>query len=126
MMIEKVSENAGEASAVKLIRSIFMKGMAALCFELLESAHHYNVEKLVLDSVSETMDKTSFEETLNRTVTGSSIHALRRSIELEGSIEMLEQANLNSLMATAARDKLQLLSQYNLKMNLMEKHRNIG
>lgn len=115
MNITKVSENPGDASAVKLIRSIYMKGVAALCLELLEAAHELNVEELVLDSLSETLDSKSFKETMNRLVTGTSIHALRRSIELDGSIQMLETSNLNSVMSKAAKNKLEALARLNLK-----------
>ena len=115
MDITKVSENPGDASAVKLIRSIYMKGVAALYLELLEAAHEFNVEQLVLDSISETIDSKSFRETMNRLVTGTSIHALRRSIELDGSIQMLEASNLkNSVMSKAAKIR-QTLASFNLK-----------
>ena len=115
MDITKVSENPGDASAIKLVRSIYMKGVAALYLELLEAAHEFNIEELVLDSISETMDSKSFKETMNRLVTGSSIHALRRSIELDGSIQMLEASNLNSVMSKAAKNKLERLATFNLK-----------
>jgi 3-hydroxyisobutyrate dehydrogenase-like beta-hydroxyacid dehydrogenase len=115
MNISKVSENPGDASAVKLVRSIFMKGLPALLLETLEAASAFNVEERVINSISETMNAKTFEETMNRLVTGTSIHALRRSMELEGSIEMLESSNLNSLMTMAAKDKLRLLSELNLK-----------
>ncbi|KRD82438.1 3-hydroxyisobutyrate dehydrogenase [Bacillus sp. Root147] len=115
MNITKVSEKPGDASAVKLIRSIYMKGVVALYLELLEASHEFNVEQLVLDSISETLDNKSFRETMNRLVTGTSIHALRRSIELDGSIQMLEASNLNSVMSKAAKSKLETLASYNLK-----------
>ncbi|CAM3837957.1 NAD(P)-dependent oxidoreductase [Aeromicrobium ponti] len=115
MNITKVSEVPGEATAVKLIRSIHMKGIAALYFELLEAAHEFNVDKLVIDSISETMNGHTFEETMNRLVTGTSIHALRRSIELGGTIEMLESVNIDSVMSQAAKTKLENLAKKNLR-----------
>ncbi|OIJ13841.1 3-hydroxyisobutyrate dehydrogenase [Anaerobacillus arseniciselenatis] len=115
MSISKVSDTAGEASAVKLIRSIFMKGLPALLVEMLEAARKFNVEELVIKSVSETMNSKTFEETMNRLVTGTSIHALRRSVELEGTIKMLEASNLNHLMSKSASEKLQILGEFNLK-----------
>lgn len=80
-----------------------MKGVVALYLELLEASHEFNVEQVVLDSISETLDSKSFRETMNRLVTGTSIHALRRSIELDGSIQMLEASNLNSVMSRATK-----------------------
>lgn len=115
MDICKVSDNPGDASAVKLIRSIYMKGVAALFVEMLEAAVAFRVEDLVIRSISETMNARTFEETMNRLVTGTAIHALRRSVELEGSIDMLESSQLDAMMTKAAKQKLQQLSQCNLK-----------
>jgi 3-hydroxyisobutyrate dehydrogenase-like beta-hydroxyacid dehydrogenase len=115
MNITKVSEVPGEATAVKLIRSIHMKGVVALYLELLEAAHEFNVDRLVIDSLSETMNGRTFEETMNRLVTGTSIHALRRSIELGGTIEMLDFANIDSTMSKAAKEKIERVAELNLK-----------
>ncbi len=115
MNMTKVSNIPGEATAVKLIRSIHMKGVAALYLELLEAAYKFNVENLVIDSISETMNGRSFEETMNRLVTGTSIHALRRSIELGGTIDMLDAANIDSMMSQAAKVKLEKLADLNLR-----------
>lgn len=115
MNIEKVSEIPGEATAAKLIRSIYMKGVVGLYIELLEAAHHFNVENLVIDSLSETINGRTFEETMNRLVTGTSLHATRRSIELGGTIDMLESADIDSSMSKAAKAKIEKLALLNLK-----------
>lgn len=115
MNIEKVSEVPGEATAAKLIRSIYMKGIVGLYIELLEAAQHFNVEDLVIDSLSETINGRTFEETMNRLVTGTALHATRRSIELGGTIDMLESAKIDSSMAIAAKAKIEKLASLNLK-----------
>jgi len=115
MDITKVSDIPGEASSVKLVRSIFMKGIAGLFIEMLDAAYAFNVHDYVLNSISETMDSKSFEFTLNRMVTGTSIHALRRATELEGSIQMLEQANIDATLSKATKDKLKQISESNLR-----------
>lgn len=115
MNITKVSQVPGEATAVKLIRSIYMKGVAGLYIELLEAAHEFGVETLVLDSLSETINGRSFEETMNRLVTGTAFHATRRSIELGGTIEMLDAANIDSSMSKAAKEKIEKLASLNVK-----------
>src|SRR5699024_4048780 len=94
MNITEVSEIPGNASAIKLIRSIYMKGISAILIEMLEAANKFEVEELVIHSISETLDSKSFEETMNRLVTGTAVHAERRSKELGGTIEMLEAYNL--------------------------------
>lgn len=115
MNLNLISENPGDASAVKLIRSIYMKGVAALFVEVLEAAHQLQVEELVIQSLQETMESQSFLQNMNQLVTGTAIHAERRAMELEGSIEMLESLQINSVMAKAARDKLKYVSEMNIK-----------
>lgn len=115
MNIEKVSQIPGEATAAKLIRSIYMKGIVGLYIELLEAANHFNVENLVIDSLSETINGRTFEETMNRLVTGTALHATRRSIELGGTIDMLESAGIDSSMSKAAKAKIEKLALLNLK-----------
>lgn len=115
MDLTKISDIAGEASAVKLVRSIFMKGLSALCVEMLEAARKLEIEQLVIQSVSETMNKTDFESTLNRLVTGTAIHAERRFTEMSGSNQMLESLDVNSVMAKAVREKLEYMLNFRLK-----------
>lgn len=115
MNISKVSDTPGEATAVKLIRSIYMKGVVGLYIELLEAAHEFNIESLVIDSLSETIDGRTFEETMNRLVTGTALHAVRRSVELGGTIAMLDSVNIDSSMSKAAKEKIEKLASLNLK-----------
>ncbi|MBP1930841.1 NAD(P)-binding domain-containing protein [Ammoniphilus resinae] len=115
MNIKKVGEDPGDASAIKLIRSIYMKGISVLFIELLEAAQALKVEELVLSSIRETMESWDFEKVLNRLVTGACIHAQRRAVELEGSIGILKDLEIDCLMSEAVRDKLLSLSRYQLK-----------
>ncbi|KMK69741.1 3-hydroxyisobutyrate dehydrogenase, partial [Bacillus safensis] len=71
-----------------------------------------NVEQQVISSLSDTMDSKSFEETMNRLVTGSALHAKRRAIELLGSIEMLDEAEVDASMSRAAQQKLERLADF--------------
>ncbi|MGE6630420.1 DUF1932 domain-containing protein [Bacillus sp. NPDC077027] len=113
MNITKISDQPGDASALKLIRSIYMKGIVGLLIEFLETSKIYGVEDQVVASLSETMDSKSFEETMNRLVTGSALHAKRRAVELGGSIEMLDSAHIDASMSRAAQQKLEKLADLN-------------
>ena len=44
----------GTASAMKLIRSVFMKGLAALLFESLEAAHRRGMLEVCAEDISAT------------------------------------------------------------------------
>lgn len=115
MNIEKVNDEVGSASAIKLIRSIYMKGVSALLLEMAEAANEFGVADLVIDSLGKTLDAKSFEETMNRLITGTAIHSYRRSKELEGTINMLKSIGLNASMSEASRAKLEAFSETNIK-----------
>ena len=112
MNITKISDQPGDASALKLIRSIYMKGIVGLLIEFLEISKKYNVEHQVISSLSDTIDSKSFEETMNRLVTGSALHAKRRAVELLGSIDMLDEAKIDASMSGVAEEKLERLADF--------------
>ncbi|VVM32955.1 DUF1932 domain-containing protein [Terribacillus sp. AE2B 122] len=114
MQITKISDNPGDASALKLIRSIYMKGVVGLMVEFLEAAKTYGVEEPAIRSIDETMNAKTFVETMNRLVTGSALHAKRRAVELSGSIEMLQGSNLDASISIAAQKKLERLAELNI------------
>lgn len=115
MELEKVSETPGEATAIKYVRSIFMKGLPALLVEVLEAASVMKVDHLVLQSIAATMNACPFEETLNRLVTGSAIHAERRAHEMENVVEMLDSINVKPTMSKATQERLSWLAGKKIK-----------
>ncbi|AIF66948.1 3-hydroxyisobutyrate dehydrogenase [Terribacillus saccharophilus] len=114
MQITKISDHPGDASALKLIRSIYMKGIVGLMVEFLEAAKTYGVEEQAIRSIDETMNAKTFVETMNRLVTGSALHAKRRAVELGGSIEMLRESNLDASISIAAQKKLERLAELDI------------
>lgn len=112
MRITCVEGEAGAASAIKLIRSIFMKGIASLMIEMLQAAEAYNVNDEVVSSVAKSMDGIAFTDHLNRLVTGTAIHAKRRAAELKGSIQMLDECGIDNTMTIASKHKHDQLDEY--------------
>lgn len=102
----------GAACAIKLVRSIYMKGLEALLLELLEGAEAYGVTEDVIPTVCATMDKDPFREILDRLVTGMAIHCKRRGDEICGSVEMLREAGIDPCMCEAAVKRHQALEPY--------------
>ncbi len=115
MQIEKVSEVAGDATAIKFVRSIFSKGFPALMAEVLEAASVMKVEHLVLKSLSATMDAQPFEQVAKYHVTGSSIFAERHLHEMKSVVEMLESLQVNPVMTRATCERLKWLAAMDLK-----------
>ena len=94
----------GTASAMKLIRSVFMKGLAALLFESLEAAHRRGMLEVCAEDISATFDAIAFPKILKRYICSTPAHAGRRVHEMKESLEMLQSINSRDRMtrATAA------------------------
>lgn len=112
MKITLAGEKAGSASAIKLVRSIFMKGLASLMIEMLQGADAYDVSEEVVSSIAKSLDGIPFTSHLERLVTGTAIHCVRRGAELKGSVAMLEEAGIAPEMTTAAKHCHEALAPY--------------
>lgn len=112
--VENVGIVPGAASAIKLVRSIYMKGMAALMVEMLQAADYYHVTDKVVASIAKSIDDKPFESNLNRLVTGTALHAERRAYELTGSQALLREAGLDASMTNAAFIKHKYVAAYKL------------
>lgn len=112
MCITPVGDTPGAASAIKLIRSIFMKGIAALMIETVEAAEAYGVDKEVIGSLSKSWDGTPFEAHLHRLISGTAVHCIRRAAELKGSLQLLEDKGIATDMTHATKARTEALGKY--------------
>ena len=115
MKLTKVSDNAGDAIAVKLVRSIAMKGLASLAVETLETAEKLGVTPLVLESISETLSADSFENTLDWLVTASAIHAARQVHEMRDVMTMMKEVGVDTAMTESTTKRLEWLESKDYK-----------
>lgn len=114
MDITCVGDIPGQASAIKMFRSVFMKGFLALLMEMLNGTHRYNVDAVVLDSIAKTMEKKNFLETVRMQMVKGVVNAERMSHEMEEVIETYAEMGLPSVMSAATREKLKWCSHMNL------------
>jgi 3-hydroxyisobutyrate dehydrogenase-like beta-hydroxyacid dehydrogenase len=115
MKLTKISDTPGDAIGIKLVRSIYMKGMSALSVEMLEAAAKLQVERRVLDSVSDSLNARPFEEVMTFLVTAGSIHAKRQAHEMEDVRSMLEELEIEPIMTIATKKRLNWLASKNIR-----------
>jgi 3-hydroxyisobutyrate dehydrogenase-like beta-hydroxyacid dehydrogenase len=115
MNITCIGEKAGQASAIKMFRSIFMKGFLALLLEMLNATHRYNVDDMVLNSIAESMEKNSFLETVRLQVSKGVVNAERMAHEMEDVIQTMNDMGVPAIMAPAAMEKLNRCADMGLK-----------
>ena len=102
MPVEVVGEQPGDAAGMKLLRSVFMKGLAAIAIESLEAAKAAGVEARVRADITGVIG----EPLLERLLTGTNEHAARRVEEMRATAAYVEELGVEPRMATAAAEWL--------------------
>jgi 3-hydroxyisobutyrate dehydrogenase-like beta-hydroxyacid dehydrogenase len=108
----------GEASGIKILRSVFTKVLEAVLVECVLACRRYGLERQVLGSIAEWMDQRPFMETLNLLLVTDAIHAERRSTEAAMSAKTLRQAGLDPIMTSAAAKLLRRNAGLGLEQSL--------
>jgi 3-hydroxyisobutyrate dehydrogenase-like beta-hydroxyacid dehydrogenase len=103
--VEVMAGEAGLAAERKLLRSVFFKGMSAAVVEALQAARAAGCEDWLREIVVGELTAAS-ASTVDRLVTGSYRHALRRTAEMAAAAEMLGELGVRADIASAARDQL--------------------
>lgn len=116
--MEVVGDQPGSASAVKMLRSVYTKGLLGVCFEMLEAATHYGIEDYIMSSLAQTMDDKDFVSGMNGRTCGGVLHADRRSAELLMAADMLAQDGLSNGVCRASAEKLREIGALDLKEKL--------
>jgi 3-hydroxyisobutyrate dehydrogenase-like beta-hydroxyacid dehydrogenase len=101
-----VSSEVGVASAIKMCRSVVIKGLEALTVECLLTARHYGVEPAVLQSLSATFPAMGWNETQpDYLISRVAEHGRRRAAEMREVAATVRGAGIEPHMssATAAR-----------------------
>lgn len=102
--MEVVSEDVGPASAVKLSRSLMVKGMEALAVECMVTARHYGTEGHVIESLHETYPGIDWEARMAYLLSRSMLHGRRRAEEMREAAKLVRAAGLDPTMATATAE----------------------
>jgi 3-hydroxyisobutyrate dehydrogenase-like beta-hydroxyacid dehydrogenase len=97
MPVEVVGGRPGDAAGLKLLRSVFMKGLAATAIESLAAARAAGAEERVHADIAGVIG----EPLLERLLTGSRIHAARRVDEMEAAAAYVEELGVEPRIAAA-------------------------
>jgi 3-hydroxyisobutyrate dehydrogenase-like beta-hydroxyacid dehydrogenase len=103
-----VSVRIGVASAIKLCRSVIIKGLEALAVEALFAARWHGAEKEVLASLAATYPQMGWNDRLpDYLISRVAQHGHRRASEMREAAETLRSIGLEPLtaLATAARQE---------------------
>jgi 3-hydroxyisobutyrate dehydrogenase-like beta-hydroxyacid dehydrogenase len=101
MSLEVVADDVGTASAIKMCRSVMIKGIEALVVECMLGARRLGVEDRVLASLEETFPQMKWDERADYLVSRVVVHGRRRAAEMREVAVTLREAGVEPLMASA-------------------------
>ncbi|WP_079132842.1 NAD(P)-dependent oxidoreductase [Streptomyces nanshensis] len=107
--VDLVEGEAGTAAERKLLRSVFFKGMAAAVVEALAAGRAAGCEEWLRENIAGELGRAD-AATVDRLVSGSHRHAVRRTSEMAAATEMLTALGVEPAVASASRDLLARLA----------------
>jgi len=107
-----VSADLGIASAIKLCRSVVIKGLEALVVESFTAARKLGVENQVLASLAETYPQFDWEKQGDYLFSRVIQHGQRRAEEMRASREMIDATGISGIMAAAIATRQQTAAQW--------------
>ncbi|MBU9843564.1 DUF1932 domain-containing protein [Rahnella ecdela] len=111
MNLTDIEAEAGAASAIKMLKSIVMKGIPQLFLEAFIAAEKYGVLDTLVSSLSDSLDGKNIEQLAKVFTARTLIHAKRRCAEITDVIATLDALSVDASMSIATRNKLETLSQ---------------
>jgi len=105
MPVEVVGDQPGDAAGLKLLRSVFMKGLAAAVLECIEGARTREADEWLRREIAAVLG----EPLLERLLTGTVTHAERRLAEMEAAAAYLEELGVEPRISRATAACLESL-----------------
>jgi len=118
MKMEFVSAEVGQASAIKMFRSIVVKGLEALLVESMTAAAEYGVEDRVLASLQETWPGIDWQKLSGYMIERVVSHGKRRAAEMREVSETLRSIGIEPTMAAATALRQQWVHDLGVKERL--------
>lgn len=114
MNVRAIGPNIGDASAIKMIRSVFMKGFTAILLECLTAASKLNAEEEILSSLQVSFPDLDWRKTADYYAPRLIKHSLRQAAEMHEVAETLEELGVKPITAEATAERLQWLADFGL------------
>jgi len=105
----------GSAAAVKMCRSIVVKGLEALLFECVMAATTFDADDLVFASLKETWPGIDWKALADYTSGRVVVHGERRAREMEEVADTLKAIGIDPIMAEATARRQDWSAQKNLR-----------
>jgi 3-hydroxyisobutyrate dehydrogenase-like beta-hydroxyacid dehydrogenase len=104
MNVTAVAIEHGKASAIKLCRSIMIKGLEALIVDSARASKHWDVEAEVYASLTRTFPSIDWPKLADDMAERVATHGRRRSAEMAEAADMLAEIDIDPSLARAVSD----------------------
>lgn len=111
MDAKPVSERIGIASAIKMSRSILIKGLEAIVIESFTNARRYGVEDHMLPTLDETFPGIDWQRLGGYLFSRVAQHGKRRAEEMREAARTVEETGIEPIASRAIADKQQWVAQ---------------
>ncbi|MCI0663960.1 MAG: DUF1932 domain-containing protein [Acidobacteria bacterium] len=116
MRLEVVSDQIGAASAIKMCRSIIVKGLEALLFECVLGAAKFGADQRVLASLADSIPEVEWSKLADYMIGRIVEHGERRAREMEEVARTLRAIGVEPIMAEATARR----QEWGARLNLLE------
>jgi 3-hydroxyisobutyrate dehydrogenase-like beta-hydroxyacid dehydrogenase len=107
MNLTPVASEYGRASAIKLCRSIMIKGIEALILDCAPASRHWDVEREVFGSLAQTFPSIAWPDLAEAMAERVAKHGARRAAEMREAAEMLAEMGREPALVRAVADAQQ-------------------
>ena len=118
MRLQVLSERVGDASALKVVRSVFTKGLMMTFLESIEAARRCGLVEELLESIAGTVEGLPLRDLALSLAGTSLIVAERRAQEMEGVVSALESLGVDSHISAASLEKFRWLQGFDFHEEL--------
>jgi 3-hydroxyisobutyrate dehydrogenase-like beta-hydroxyacid dehydrogenase len=107
MDVEEVGTDVGAAAAIKMVRSVMVKGLAALTQECFMAARRAGVEERIIASLTQSYPMIDWAKLADYNLERMATHGLRRAAEMRDVCETLESLGVEPALTrgTVAREQ---------------------
>jgi 3-hydroxyisobutyrate dehydrogenase-like beta-hydroxyacid dehydrogenase len=116
--MEIADARVGVASAVKMCRSVMIKGLEALVVESFTAARAYGVEDRMLATLRETFPTLDWETLGSYLFSRTALHGKRRAEEMREVAATVREAGLEPWMAAATAERQDWMGRQNDRLSL--------
>jgi len=103
--VTDAGDQPGAAAGAKMLRSVFMKGLAAVIGEALDAAEAAGQQDWLRDQIVAELQAAG-EPLVTRLVEGTRQHAARRVHEMTAAVEYLDELGVSAHLSRATRTRL--------------------